>query len=627
MKISKPLIWTFIISIMITTFSTQIFAASEKELEYNPVEDINFFMGLDEEGNIINMYTEDLEQEVAIGAPMALNDEEDQFVAYDKSADKVLETFDNQKDADAYLATRKTNQNIIVYNNNVTHNLNYGVVNFRIKGIRSNTNFIEEKTGFSRYTNGQYGADAVFLGYASDGKVRFKLAGVVGVVEKDQVQLVEYSDTKIISKYYTVDDRIYHGIVNDINATKYASQQDVGVKPSYLQNGKNYYSYDGHYFYETFHKMADDYKNGTYANAVNSKNPYYNYYQFLSHRSESSITAEQIDKYFKDSNNTGEKSKLHGTGKALKEAEAKYGINALLIIGVAINESAWGNSRYAIERNNLFGHGAVDSNPDSAVKYASSGDSIIAHASKYLSDGYLDPCDWTVANDGYSNRCTGGRYNGGHLGDKRSGSNVMYASDPYWGEKAASQVNRIEKDGYTKEKREQIGVLLDSSNLNVRKEADTKSTLLYRTRPGDSISFKILGTVKGEMVEGSDVWYKIQSDPVLDKTRSKLLQNTSTQINEYDMKNMYGYIHASYVHIIDKEIVPPTKPSRTLGDVNNDGKINALDYVAIKNHMLGKKLTGDNFTAADITKDGKVNALDYIRIKNHMLGRKPGITQ
>ena len=107
MKISKPLIWTFIISIMITTFSTQIFAASEKELEYNPVEDINFFMGLDEEGNIINMYTEDLEPEVAIGAPMALNDEEDQFVAYDKSADKVLETFDNQKDADAYYYFRQ----------------------------------------------------------------------------------------------------------------------------------------------------------------------------------------------------------------------------------------------------------------------------------------------------------------------------------------------------------------------------------------------------------------------------------------------------------------------------------------------------------------------------------------
>lgn len=53
----------------------------------------------------------------------------------------------------------------------------------------------------------------------------------------------------------------------------------------------------------------------------------------------------------------------------------------------------------------------------------------------------------------------------------------------------------------------------------------------------------------------------------------------------------------------------------TLGDVNRDGKINALDATAILKHVSKKKiLTGDALKAADVTKDGKVNSLDAVRI-------------
>ena len=41
---------------------------------------------------------------------------------------------------------------------------------------------------------------------------------------------------------------------------------------------------------------------------------------------------------------------------AFIENQNKYGTNALLMIGVAANESAWGCSRIAAEKNNLFGH-------------------------------------------------------------------------------------------------------------------------------------------------------------------------------------------------------------------------------------------------------------------------------
>ena len=39
---------------------------------------------------------------------------------------------------------------------------------------------------------------------------------------------------------------------------------------------------------------------------------------------------------------------------------------------------------------------------------------------------------------GYLDPVTDGRYFGANLGDKGSGINVKYASDPYWGEKAAA---------------------------------------------------------------------------------------------------------------------------------------------------------------------------------------------
>ena len=54
------------------------------------------------------------------------------------------------------------------------------------------------------------------------------------------------------------------------------------------------------------------------------------------------------------------------------------------------------------------------------------------------------------------------------------------------------------------------------------------------------------------------------------------------------------------------------------GDVNGDGKASALDYVKIKNHIMGTNLITDNIfkLSADANEDNKKSALDYVRIKN-----------
>ncbi len=60
-----------------------------------------------------------------------------------------------------------------------------------------------------------------------------------------------------------------------------------------------------------------------------------------------------------------------------------------------------------------------------------------------------------------------------------------------------------------------------------------------------------------------------------------------------------------------------------IGDVNGDGKISAIDYARIANHILGRKVvTGYELEAMDLNRDGNVSAVDYARLANHILGRK-----
>lgn len=57
------------------------------------------------------------------------------------------------------------------------------------------------------------------------------------------------------------------------------------------------------------------------------------------------------------------------------------------------------------------------------------------------------------------------------------------------------------------------------------------------------------------------------------------------------------------------------------GDVNGDGKANALDYLLLKRAVLGTyNLTEAGGKAADVNGDGKINAVDYMLLKRHVLG-------
>lgn len=59
----------------------------------------------------------------------------------------------------------------------------------------------------------------------------------------------------------------------------------------------------------------------------------------------------------------------------------------------------------------------------------------------------------------------------------------------------------------------------------------------------------------------------------------------------------------------------------SLGDVNNSGKIDTFDYIAVKRSILGTlDLTDLQTVAADVNKNGETEKFDYILIKRNILG-------
>lgn len=404
------------------------------------------------------------------------------------------------------------------------------VVNFRTKN-NAVTEFIEQETAKPGYTNGAYGADAVYLGYAN-GKYKFMLSGVVGWVKESEVQVVNLSQAKVVSCYEVKEGKLLHHIVQDMTTPGYATSLNNGPAPSYLEPGVTYYSYDGHYFYRDYGVMVSDYRKDERSQSVNPEEPYYNYFQYLPMRSQSSYTGAEINTILDEI--IKKDSKMKDTGEIFVNNQDTYGVNALLMAGIAANESNWGKSSISQKKNNLFGLNATDATPGiNANRYSSVTACIEDFANGWMSGGYLYPKDY--------------RYNGGFLGNKASGLNVKYASDPYWGEKAANIVWRLdhsmgEKDArkYTLAVKEIVPK--DHISVNVRKEPSASSTLLYKT--GKAANYVVL-TRKSEPVDG---FYEIQSDGVLDKERSKVVKENGT----YNFQQMYGYISSDYLTVISK---------------------------------------------------------------------------
>ena len=406
------------------------------------------------------------------------------------------------------------------------------VVNFRANqagnAVSGVTTYTEYGTGASGYVYGKSGADAAYLG-EENGKVKFMQSGVVGLVDKSKVQVVNLSSVRTYSNYYADGTSILHRICMNMSISGYGGTTNIGPQQSYMKTGTTYYSYDGHYFYTDYETMIADYKRNTRKNSVNPNNPYYNYYQYLPLRGLSSYSANELNNIINQ--HASKASKMYNKGSQFVSNQNTYGVNALLMTGVGALESAWGTSSISQQKNNLFGLNAVDSSPGTSADRFSSVDVCIKDfAETYMSKRYLR-AGWDF-------------YHGGFLGNKASGMNVSYASDAYWGEKIASLAWTIDSEGGKKDRNKyKIGIkdTLPTSHtaLNVRKEASTSTTSLYNTGSSSNYAFLLLGE--------SGNFYKIQSDPVLNSGRTQIDKNTG----KYNASAMYAYSSKDYIKVVN----------------------------------------------------------------------------
>jgi len=406
------------------------------------------------------------------------------------------------------------------------------MVNFNCSSAGTTTEFVDYYTGQAGYISKASAADAAFLGY-ENGKVKFMISGVTGLVDPSKVEVLTQGTYYASNYEVNSSGNLYHYISNNVNATgNQGNSNYVGKGPSYLTKGKEYYSYDGHYFYENYNTMITDYKNNVRTNSVNPSTPYYNYFQYLPMRSKTNYTAQELTTYLNNKANSST-SKLNNTGDMFIKYQNKYGVNALMAASFAALESGWGKSSIAQNKNNLFGMNATDANPsEDAKKYSSVEACIEDFASNWMSKKYL--------NGTYTSL-----FRGGYFGDKGSGIFGKYSSDPYEGEKCASiaenmdaSISGKDKNYYTIGVKDVAGT--SRTNLNVRQSSNISSTVLYTTIKNPSYAF----IVRKKTPENE--FYEIQSDSVLNSNRTSV--STSA---EYNYDSDYAYVSSNHLTIVN----------------------------------------------------------------------------
>ena len=105
--------------------------------------------------------------------------------------------------------------------------------------------------------------------------------------------------------------------------------------------------------------------------------------------------------------------------------EKQYNINGVFVASVGIHESAWGTSKIALQKNNLFGYGAYDSNPYNGAYDFSNYSESIDLISRVFVKYYINPKGTSIYG---GEKAVGTYYNGSNL----SGINKNYASDSNW---------------------------------------------------------------------------------------------------------------------------------------------------------------------------------------------------
>jgi len=297
----------------------------------------------------------------------------------------------------------------------------------------------------------------------------------------------------------------------------------VGPAASWMKVGDIYYSWDDINYYSD-------------SDLKNYVNTYYNYYQFLPLRTKSNISADVYNSFLAG-NGYNSSSKLWDSGSEFLADQEQYGINAAMVFAQACVESGYGTSDFAVNRNNLFGVNAFDSDPGKA-SYYSSVKSSIDNQTGLLLRQYAD-----VENH---------LFFGSHFGNKGSGITVKYASSVYYGLTLSAMYYSLDKysTGYsgalTDWQSNCVGVLNDT-NTQIYSSSDG-SHAMFETCYSPSYQKNFTVSILGAYGD----YYKVQSTDYVQNGDLMHVDNYDTRSTYYDYNwtSMIGYVKKSDVKYI-----------------------------------------------------------------------------
>lgn len=182
-------------------------------------------------------------------------------------------------------------------------------------------------------------------------------------------------------------------------------------------------------------------------------------------------------------------------------------IDQIYLLAHAVLESAWGTSRIAIDKNNIFGYKAYDRDPyNSAEKFATK-EKCIEFVGKFIADQYLNPK---------------GKWYGGS--PTLRGMNVRYATATHWADSIAKLCSLIESNAKPAPATPNPSSPLNATPNHRTVEVMANLGVNLRNSPDSSNNKNVVkalpkGTkvivdsyVEGTNVSGNSLWWKIKDN-------------------------------------------------------------------------------------------------------------------
>lgn len=424
--------------------------------------------------------------------------------------------------------------------------------------------------------------------------VKVEVNGYTGYMKKQEsdgsinIVTMPLNQVKNLS-YYSVNSlgELVHNISSDITVANKSNAINIGPAPSFLNKSTKYYSYDGMYFYTDINKLISDTKSGNHKSSINANNPFYNYYLNLPGRSKTSYTADDLNRFI--AANTPSTSVLRNTGAYFISAQEKYGVNPIMSLGIAMNESAKGDSDIAKNNFNIFGANAKDAFPQGASKFSSIEECIDRVSNYALSNNYFNPKSW--------------KYNNSNLGNKSFGLNVRYASDPYWGEKAVNYMYMIDKHLNMKDyNKYTLGMYINEANIY-----NGVNEVLYKVL-GATSRKNIFGQnpAQGQVGDTTIIVAKGSSTHQVQPDRGVPITSQNTNGDGTYTWNKTGFVSSSSIKILNGKQQPSV-------DYENHWASSAIKDFISKGHIGG-------YEDGSFKPNGEITRAEFIKIVNSVYG-------